>query len=161
MTVERKTSYSTHTGKVQITGGQKSVFVSALVVPSFKDDLISVGRLTKISNVLFAEMGVFLVAKQELGTSAKHIGGNGSDKLYALLSGGITGISSLRATPATLNIPANEKLHKIMIQTNPKSVHELKRQYPNADAYTLNTLGKQKEEVSKSCERRVLGKAKR
>lgn len=57
------------------------MFVSALVVPSFKDNLISVGQLTKTSNVLFTEKGVYLMAKQKVGANANLMLGSGADNL--------------------------------------------------------------------------------
>lgn len=42
--VEGRHTRSTHAGKLQITTGSRSVLVQAFVVPSFKDNLISVGQ---------------------------------------------------------------------------------------------------------------------
>lgn len=42
-----------HAGKLQITDGNKPLFVSALVVPSFKDTLLSVGQMVKAHNIIF------------------------------------------------------------------------------------------------------------
>lgn len=52
ITANGNTKKSERAGKLQITQGSQLIFDSALVVPSFKDDLISVARLTKWHNVV-------------------------------------------------------------------------------------------------------------
>lgn len=59
--VDGSTLHSTKSGKLQITGGSNLIYVSALVVLSVKENLISVGQLTKSHSVLFTNEGVCLL----------------------------------------------------------------------------------------------------
>lgn len=158
---EGKTSYSIHTKKVQMAGENKPVYVSALVVPNFEDNLISVGQLRKSNNVFFTENGAYLLTKVVVDSNARKIGGSGSDNLYTLSNDNITGNSSLRTTPATLKMPANEELYKTMNHSNPKELQEIKNKYPNSAKYSLKPLSKEKKLKSQSCEACTIGKAKR
>lgn len=50
---------------VKITSGKAPVIVSALAVPAFKYNNISVGQLTKSNNLLLTQKGVYLRPKEE------------------------------------------------------------------------------------------------
>lgn len=69
------TSNSTHSGKLQITEGNTPLFLPALVVPNFKDNLISVGQISKSNNILYTEEGVYLMPKDKANRNAKFVGG--------------------------------------------------------------------------------------
>lgn len=119
LTAERKKSHSTKAGQLQVIGGKRPIYVSALVVTCFKDNLISVGQITKPHNVLFTNDGFYLIQKGEAIDIAKRIGGRGSDNLYTMFNDGDSGTLSLIATPARLKIPANFDLHSTLNLTNP------------------------------------------
>ena len=161
ITAEGRTTKSTHMGKLQITPGNRPIFVSALVAPSFKDNFISVGQLTKANNVLFTNEGVFIQDKTYPNATAKLIGGRGSDNLYEISNEIANGTSSLHATPATLKVPPNLPLHNTLNHANPTTIQAFKRQYPNSAAFILNQLRKEKVHNSQSCTPCVIGKAKR
>lgn len=124
ITAEGHTTKSTHAGKLQITDGSQPIFVSALVVPSFKDKLIYVGKMTKVHNILFTNDGVYLQDKCYPNSNAKLIRGRGSDNLYTLQMENISGTSSLHATPATLKAPATLPLHDKFNHSNDKTIQE-------------------------------------
>lgn len=44
----------------------KPIYVSSLAVPNFKDDLISVGQITKANYIMFRTEGVHLLSKKNL-----------------------------------------------------------------------------------------------
>lgn len=52
------------------------MFFTALVEPNFKDNLISVGQISKSNNILFNEEVVYLMQKAKAGENA--IWGGGS-----------------------------------------------------------------------------------
>lgn len=61
LTAEVKTSYSSHKSKLQITHGDTPVFLSALAVPNFKDNMTSLSQHANANNVLFHQKGVCLM----------------------------------------------------------------------------------------------------
>lgn len=161
ITAESHTAKSTHSGKLQIAEGSQPIFVSALVVPSFKDILISVEQMTKAHKALFTSDGVCIQNKGYPNQSAKLIGGCGSDNIYTIPKENVSGTSSLHATPATLIIPENLLLHNTFKNSNPKTIQDFKRIYSNSAAYILNKLKEETKEIYQSCTPCVLGKAKR
>lgn len=71
-----------------------------------------------------------------------------------------TGDSSLRATEATLKIPANKELHTTLNHGILKVIQEFKKAHRNASKYILNNV-KDSNEKSQTCEAYVIEKAKR
>lgn len=63
ITEEGNTKKGTYSGNLQITQGSQPIFVSALDVPSLKDNLISVGKMNKEHNIVFTKDGVYLQNK--------------------------------------------------------------------------------------------------
>lgn len=73
ITAERNTTKSSHAGKIRLTNENQAVFVPALVVPSFKDHLISVGQINKEHNALLTNEGVYPTAKTKPDANSKFI----------------------------------------------------------------------------------------
>lgn len=81
-------------GNLQVTSGRHLVFVKTLVVPTFKDNFISVGQITKANNILFMAKGVYLQPKDYPYSSPTLTSRRGSDNLYRLLIKSDVGKSS-------------------------------------------------------------------
>lgn len=101
-TEDGKRSRSTNSGELQVTNGSQPLLVSALVVPNFKDNLISVGQQNISKNVLFTSNGVYLHKKATYVASSKLIGQRSSDNLYTIPQLGAIGQISLHAAPVTI-----------------------------------------------------------
>lgn len=116
-------------GSLKVTIGRHPVFVKALVVPTFKDNLTRVGKYTKANNILFTVKGMYLQPKDAPNSSPTLIGRRGSDNLYKLPNISDIGQSSLHATSEIISdrpiTPSDAKylgLHKTLNYANLKSV---------------------------------------
>lgn len=158
ITAEGNIIKSSHAGKILLTTGIQPVFVSALVVPSFKDNLISVGGMTKGQNVLFTNKEVYLSEKTLLSAYAKFIGGRGSDNLYNLSREYPGGTSSLHANQQSLR-------YQLMYRYTKPSTTQTPKQYRNSRSLTYTrfhssstTLEKKATEKVRDTIRASLGK---
>lgn len=127
-----------------MTGGRNPVLVSALVVPHFKENLISVVQLAKATNILFTSQGVYLLPLTSSTTNATLIGGRGLGNLYTLSTEFVPDTSSMRATFSTLHKPANQELHQTLNHSHPEAIEVFKKSFPNAAAHIINALSKKK-----------------
>lgn len=159
ITAEGHTTKSTHPGKLQITEGNQPISLSALVVSSFKDNLISARQMTKTHNIVFTNEDVYIQGKCNLNSSVRRIGGRGLDTLHTILKEKVIGTSSLHAMSAMLTVPSNLPLHETLNHANPKTIQDLKQLYPNSAAFILNKLQDEKKKNGPSCTPCVIGKA--
>ena len=77
-------SRSSHSGKLQVTRGPAPIFLPELAVPTFQDNLLSVGQLAEQHNVVFTKEGVFLAPRRPQPYMATKLGARGPDNLYTL-----------------------------------------------------------------------------
>lgn len=155
-TADGKVSHSTHAGKFKITRGQLPIFLPALAVPAFHDNLISVGHLARHGNVVFSKHAVYITPSKAMGNDAHQIGTRGKDNLYTLIN--TSRQTDLVAAPVTPHPQAQKSLHETMNHTHPPALRQFTTTYPEA---TQAITRKLPDQSTKPCVPCVLGNAKR
>ena len=156
-TAEGKVSQSTHAGKYQVTTGRLPIFLPALAVPSFRDNLVSVAQLAHGRHVVFTKNGVYLTPIQPLGTGATQIGNKGKDNLYTIINDP-SQQSTLLAAPVTAQAQPQRMIHDTMNHSNQQALAQFKKTYPDAAQEITQRLPTQSRHPCVPC---VLGKSKR
>lgn len=83
-TADGTKSKTTYAKKTKLTVDKEGLFIPALVAPSFKEDCIGLGKLSKHNNVLFTKDNCYLLGPSELPKEAVIIGEKDHDNLYRI-----------------------------------------------------------------------------
>lgn len=124
-------SNSTHAGKLQVTTGPLPIFLPALAVPTFKDNLVSVAQLARRKNVVFTNKAVYLTPPAAMDRYAQRFGSKGKDNLYTI-SHDPAQKSTLIAAPVVASAPEQQALHDTLNHNHPQAIRRFTTLYPKA-----------------------------
>ena len=129
-TADGNVSQTTHAGKFQATSGQLPIFISALTVPNFRQNLLSVGQLADHKNVVFTHRGAYLTPRTDIhmDKTSHYLGPRGADNLYTHAMQQPV----LIAAPVQPQAQPQQALHDTMNHSHHQAILQFTKQYPDA-----------------------------
>lgn len=158
-TAEGNVSHTTHAGKFQATTGHLPLFLPALAVPRFQQNLLSVGQLADHRNVVFTKRGAYLTPRTDIhmDRNTHYLGPRGADNLYTSNIPNHSTLLALAAPVQPHKLP-QQALHDTMNHSHPQAISQFTRQYPHAAQEIMKKLPQQSTQPCIPC---IVGKSKR